>query len=219
MTSFSPLELSCRPLPKFDVEDWDSIEKAFSLSSSCSFTQAWRKQPEADFKPTHVHIGWRENALWLYAEMNDVDIFNTATQLNQDTYLLGDTLEFFLRPVSQQAYYELHVTSNNQQLQLRWPYAYAVYERRGLSPYYISGMLQSYTDVQKDRHRWRVLAAVPAEIAESKTIKDGDVWSFSFCRYDYTHGRRMAVLSSSTPYPMEDFHRQAEWGKLTFVTK
>lgn len=220
MTSFSPLELSCCALPKFNVEDWDSIAEAFESASSCSFAQAWRKQLEADFQPTHAHIGWRENALWLYAELDDVDIFNTATQLNQDTYLLGDVLELFLRPVSQQAYYELHVTPNNQQLQLRWPNAHAVYERRGLSRYYISGMLQSYTNVQNDRHRWRLLAAVPAEIAESKTIEKGDVWSFSFCRYDYTHGRRRAVLSSSTSYdPTPNFHNQQNWGKLTFVTK
>ncbi|MEO6909194.1 MAG: hypothetical protein ABI210_15015 [Abditibacteriaceae bacterium] len=152
--------------------------------------------------------------------MNDVDIYNSATQLNQETFLLGDVFEIFLRPTSQQAYYELHVTPNNQQLQLRWPNAHTVLERKKLSTYFVSGMLQSYTHVQNDRHRWHVLAAVPAAIAESKTIKIEDTWSFSFCRYDYTHRIENPVLSSCSPYDAPpNFHCQQKWGKLTFVTK
>jgi hypothetical protein len=78
-------------------------------------------------------------------------------------------------------------------------------------------LLVSQTEVQHQNHFWRVLAKIPACVARSKSIQAGDVWTFSFSRYDCTRGKNEPVLSSCSPHSQPRFHRQQEWGKLFFV--
>lgn len=212
------LELTCYPLLDFDCSDWQGIEQAFAKSDCCQLQQPWLDECEPPFKPTQVRVGWRENALWVLAEMTDVDIFNPATQFNQEAYTMGDVFEIFLRPSQQEKYYELHVTPDNVQLQLVFPNpdGEGLKQSKGLSSHFTSGVLQTNISVQSDMNRWRVLAKVPAAISESNTIESGDVWLFSFSRYDYTHGNVKPVISSSSPHEIPNFHRQQEWGFLKF---
>lgn len=221
MPKFEPLKLSCRPLPEFDTTDWNSIEAAFADASSCELKQAWRKNPEPDFAPARVAVGWRDDALWVYAELTDVDIFNDATHLNDATYAKGDIFEIFLRPENQNDYWEFHITPESQNLQLHWPDDKAVWvcedSQESLAPYFFNEQLiQSQTQIQRDKNSWRVLARVPANIVDSAKIKSGAVWSFSFSRYDCTRGRELPDWSSSSPHPEPKFHRQQEWGKMYF---
>ena len=218
MQNPNSLELTCHPLDVFDCSDWQSIEQAFAKSNCCELRQAWRDEPEPEFKPTKVRVGWRENALWVFAEMQDLDIFNPATRFNEEAYRLGDVFELFIRPAAQETYYELHVSPNNVQLQLVFPNSAGegIRQSQSISSHFTSGMLETYTHIDSDSKRWRVLARVPAAISETREIQDNDVWLFSFCRYDYTKGNIDPVISSTSAHKIADFHRQQEWSCLKF---
>ena len=220
MTKFPAPQLTSHRLPAFDRNDWHAIESVFANAESCEFQQGWLEEPEGAFQPTIARTGWTDEGLWIYAELTDLDIFNDADSLNCETYW-GDFFEVLVRPQTQDAYYEFHVTCNGQYLQLRYPDAAAFARFDGthesLSSFFIGEeLIQSHIDLQPENNLWRVLAFVPVGVAESGKIEEGDVWSFSFSRYDYTRGIAEEVLSSSSPHAAPSFHRQQEWGTLTF---
>lgn len=72
-------------------------------------------------------------------------------------------------------------------------------------------VVKSWSAVDQNLHRWRLLVATPAQ---SVVEKGGSCskWLISFSRYDYTHGENGPILSSSSPHVKLGFHRQQEWG-------
>lgn len=72
--------------------------------------------------------------------------------------------------------------------------------------------------MEPDQQKWFVFAVIPAlAICGKPELRAGVRWHFSFSRYDYTRGRGEPVISSTSPHPVGDFHRQQEWGELTLV--
>lgn len=216
--------LRCPLLPPVDLGD---PARTFAAAPFCRLRQAWRARPEASFQPGRVYLGWRENTLWVYAVLQDVDIHNAATGPNQRAWETGDVFEMFVRPAAQNAYWELHVTPENQQTRLRWPGPDAVREtgRTGLAPYLIEeNVLRSWTWVARETQRWTVLAAINgAHIVDVGRIEAGDEWRFSFSRYDTTRGQTEPALSSTSLHRDRSspdrplFHRQRDWRRLRFT--
>ena len=169
-------------------------------------------------------MGWQPDAMLVLAELHDDDIFNPIEKFNDPAYQHGDVFEMFLRPENQDVYYEFHVSPGNQHFQLRIPSAAAFHglsrSRAGsIDPWYIKEtVFQSRAQMLHAEHLWRVVARVPfAVVMETEPFQPGCRWKFSFSRYDYTHGRAKPVLSSTSPHTRLGFHRQEEWGTLTFV--
>ncbi|MEI6166913.1 MAG: carbohydrate-binding family 9-like protein [bacterium] len=170
-----------------------------------------------------VKMGWTRDALYVYAEIEDVDIFNPEKRFNEPSFLMGDVFEIFLRPCNQESYVEIHVTPENQKLQLRIPSAHEFAEPRtkpGIPPEWLIAqpVIASRVRVNSTAKRWEVAVEIPfSMICEVFLPRSGDRWRFSFSRYDYTRGREKPVLSSTSPHAMLNFHRQAEWGVLRFA--
>jgi hypothetical protein len=210
--------LECRPLPEFDVDDWDAVNAAFSGAARCEFAQSWRPSLQRDFQPGAVRAGWREQTLWVLAEMRDLDIYNEATQLNDITYALGDVFEMFLQCGRQKHYFELHITPENQRLQIRFDGEPHKLKEKDLPFIEQRDLFFSRTGVWPERQFWCVLAGVPAAVVEGEDcFSPGNSWRFSFGRYDYTRGHRQPVLSCTSALSIPDFHHRAEWGTLLFV--
>jgi hypothetical protein len=210
--------LECRPLPEFDVEDWSAVAAAFANAASCEFAQSWRGSLQREFQPGTVRVGWREQALWVLAEMRDLDIYNNATQLNDITYALGDVFEMFLQCGRQKHYFELHITPENQRLQIRFESEPRKLKDKDLPVIEQRDLFFSRTGVWPDEQRWQVLAGVPAAVVEGEDcFSPGNSWRFSFGRYDYTRGCKQPVLSSTSALTAPDFHCRAEWGTLLFA--
>ena len=210
-------QLSCSPLGEFAPGDWKSVEAAFAKSPEISLAQSWRKQQER-FRPAVVRTGWRDDTLWVYAEIEDFDIFNPETRFNEPFFMVGDAFEIFLRPVGQPAYFEFHIGPSNQLFQLRIPSAKAFAKQtKGESESWKirKPVVQSWSSVDQNLHHWRVLFAIPAQ---SVVEKGGSCskWLISFSRYDYTQGENGPILSSSSPHVKLGFHRQQEWGTIRF---
>ena len=217
-------QLTCNMMPYFNPEDWESIARAFQGAQPCLLQQAWLPTPEAAFRPCRVRTGCSNAALFVYAELEDEDIYNPITEFNAPSYCFGDVFEIFLRPAGQSAYYELHVTPQNQKFQLRIPSAEAFQRiresKKGIPDEWLISdwELDARVDVRASQSKWRVFARIPFDrIAEIRRPQAGDQWLFSFSRYDYTRGKEKPVLSSSSPHQAIDYHRQHEWRTLTFA--
>jgi hypothetical protein len=183
--------------------------------------QSWLAAREPAFAPGQVRAGWRPDALLLFAELTDRDIFSNATVLNQRMWELGDTFEMFLRPAGQTAYVEFHVTPKNQRLQLRIPNTESLRRAQAANQFdellLPGNVFHSATWVQPEHHKWFVYTAIPAIAACGQPrINAGSLWHFSFSRYDCTRGQKEPVISSTSPHAQPDFHRQQEWGVLNF---
>lgn len=217
--------ITCRKLPTFDQTSWDSIRAAFAQAETATLTQAWLPSLTEGFKPSTVRTGWTGSDFAVLAEMEDIDIGNRAKRLNERTYALGDVFEIFLKPETQNAYFEVHITPENQKLQLRFPRPGAVREKTEKSDashlatfFFEKPLIHSLTLVEANRELWSVFALLPLEfINQAGPVQAGTIWRFSFSRYDYTKGSPEPVISSSSPHAKPDFHRTEEYGVLTFA--
>ena len=217
----NPPVIECAELPAFDAENLAEISAAFQRSSPCVLGQAWREEAEADFVPAMVRTGWRGASLLVFAELTDVDIFNSATELNQLIWQLGDCLEIFLQPPGQAAYSEFHISPENQRLQFRFADAQALERVRStgvFKPCMVEGeAFRSRTWVRPELRQWFVYAEIPAtSVCDAPEPLANSSWNFSFSRYDYTRGRKEPVISSTSPHQMPNFHRRHEWGVINF---
>ena len=218
-----PPTMDCARLPPFDRTDLDDVRRAFAAATPVPLQQAWLAEPEAAFAPAVVRTGWRDDALLVFAELTDEDVFTAAADHNQRFWELGDTFEIFLRPTEQDAYVEFHVAPNNLCLQLRFPDAGWLGRApkadafvQALMP---AGAFASHAWIRVEAGEWCVLAEIPtASVCERARIRTlaGDEWRFSFSRYDGTRGREAPVISSTSPHAAPSFHRQQEWGTIRF---
>lgn len=216
-----PAQIDCFELPTFAPERLDGVVGAFQSAAPCALGQGWLKNLEPDFGPGTVRVGWRGDSLLVFAELEDRDIWTQAGRHNQRFWELGDVFEIFLRPVSMERYVELQVTPNNYRLQLGYADAATVDRLRQLGT--IDSVLipgqafESWTWVDAERQRWFVLAQIPVgTVCPGAKLLAGSEWRFSFSRYDYTRGRSEPVISSTSPHPVANFHRQQDWGTLRF---
>ena len=212
-------EILCKPLPVFDSTDLESVRLAFQPATSCPLQQAWLQEEETGFAPATVRMGWRGSALLIFAELMDMEIFNGATKLNQRVWELGDVFEIFLRADKKENYVELHVTPNNQHLQMHYPDGTSVERARkngGLEKFLIwDKAFHSKTWIEGGK--WHIFAEIPASlVCNSNESIENARWRFSFGRYDYVCGVKAPVISSTSRHAKPDFHRQHEWGVMTF---
>lgn len=201
------------------MECWDEIAAAFAGAAQCELRQSWRADEEDRFRPATVSTAWTPNALWVLAQMHGDDIFNAATGLNQLTCDLGDVFEMFLRDERRSEYYELHVTPENQRLQLRIERDDSIrLDESQIFYLHDDDVFESRTHFWPDGEGWSVLACVPSIlITGGPALTAGDSWRFSFSRYDFTRGVSQPIISSSSQHAIPNFHHRHEWGRLHFV--
>ena len=216
--------VQCVALPEFDDADLESVRGAFQAATACPLGQAWQSEPSSGFAPAEVRVGWRGASLLVFAEMTDGDIHTSATVLNQRMWELGDAFEIFLRAKGRDAYVEFQVAPNNQRLQLRYANRTALDHARAtgdLAGALIEGdVFRSRTWIRMQHSRWNVFVEIPAtSVCDSRDLLAGSRWHFSFSRYDHTRGLGEPVISSTSPHSEADFHRQQEWGVLTFSSQ
>lgn len=214
-------QIVCSEVPEYTPTDLSDVLQAFGGIASCSLGQSWLAEPEREFEPAKVRMGWRHESLVLLAELKDADIFTLARHATEPLWELGDTLEIFLRPRGQGAYAEFHVAPNNLRMQLRFADTVALERARKRGSFddvLVHGdHFTSRTWVHADRGYWYALLEIPLRtVCEEPQSLPGAEWLFSFCRYDYTRGRARPVISSTSVHARPDFHRQEEWGVMRF---
>ncbi len=192
--------LECHRLDPFDADCLEQIREAFTGATPLTMRQAWRTEPEPGFLPATIRTGWRDDSLLIFAELPDADIFNAATALNQETWLLGDVLEVFLQAEGQAGYVEFQVTPGNILFQKS-------FLENGPAQLIPGRAFDSQTWIDRGAQCWWVYMEIPALPANRR-------WRFSFSRYDYTRDRPHPIISSTSAHAEPDFHRVHEWGTL-----
>lgn len=217
------MERVCRKIAVSNEDSWEEIRRAFQGTMECWMGQAWLPAPDPRFRPAVVRAAWREEDFLIYAELEDEDAFNPLHEFNGMLFMHGDVLEIFLRPEDQKAYFEFHISPENQKFQLRIPSAEEFRRPRSVpclpGEWFIAEpVLFSRVLLEPAKRRWTVFAAIPlSRITGDHAPVRGMRWKFSFSRYDYTRGNPDPVHSSTSPHQRLNFHLQDDWGTLTFT--
>lgn len=216
-SSFPPPRIRCGKLNnvagKAVLADFRS---SFAHCEGVELRQGWRAVPEAGFRPGRVGVGHDGGSLCLLAELGDDEVFNPVEGFNEPFFRYGDVFEIFLRPEGSESYSEFHVGPAGQLFQLRIPSKEAFRSPRpqaGVPEEWFLSKPEFEARVWLRPSGWTVFCRLPGEFAG---IDTGDGCRFSFSRYDYTRGHGSPVLSSSSPHPVVDFHRQEDWGRLEY---
>ena len=179
--------------------------------------QGWRPAgPEPGFNPGWARIGWHGSFLRYDAVLAGRDFRNRARRLNERTWELGDICEIFLQVSGQPLYIELHITPENQRLQLLWPADGLERFRSGAAP--LSNFTIDHGDwVQSAVHvapdYWVAQALIPANVLGLPLFHPQLALDTTVCRYDHS-GRPDPVYSATAPLTEPAYHRRQEWQRL-----
>ena len=132
----------------------------------------------SDLEGGTVRFGWNGRGLLLHATLPDRDIFNPVTEFNEPAYLKGDVFEIFLRPLSQEAYYELHISPSNQLFQVRFPKNLAEAQPgETIDPTFVKVDLESTIRIDRQNECWEIFAEIPlAAICEDGPVLPESRW-------------------------------------------
>ena len=200
--------LTTAPAPEFPGADWMPLR------------QAWRTGgPEGAFQPGWARVSWQESALCYEVLFAGAHPRNRARQLNEPTWELGDVCEVFLQGPDDQTYVELHVTPENQRLQLRWPPGGLARVRSGELPiqqFQVDTPDCIQSEVRVGPAAWAVQAVLPARQLGLRPFTTGMRLRTAVCRYD-CGDKPEPVLSSTAGLREPSYHRWQEWHKLVLV--
>lgn len=180
--------------------------------------QAWRPTgPERNFQPGWARITWERDRLCYEALFVGASPRNRARTLNERTWELGDICEVFVEVAGGPGYVELHVTPENQRLQLLWPSA--AFERFSAGKTPLTAATISDPDwvqsaVQMTETSWAISAILPARVLGAAELSPGLSLRTAVCRYDCgVHGEPVR-LSSTAALTFPSYHRREEWHLL-----
>lgn len=196
-------------VPSLPSAGFPDVPSMFHGALNLSLEQRWLLRREAHFTPGEVSVGWGRapqgtgDALWVWARLTDEEPENAARRPNEHTWRLGDVFEIFAGARQDSVYFELHITPENQTLQLRIE-DFAAMQRNFEGALMADGPLWHRTRLVPGG--WEALAAVPLALISSESRG-----FLSFGRYDYQPERELPVISSTSPHAMPNFHRRFEW--------
>ena len=178
--------------------------------------QPWNTgAPDPGFQPGWARIRWQETGLQYEAVFQGAGARNSARQLNERTWELGDVGEIFVQAGDGPAYMEVHVTPENSRLQLLWS-AGGIARVRSKAATLGEFMIRQPDWVQSQAHVgsdfWAIRVTIPVARLGLSRLHAGQLLRTAVCRYDYRTGQ--PVLSSTAPLPIPFFHHREGWHPL-----
>ena len=198
--------------------DWDALAAAFAGQPGLPLRQAWRAEPEPGLRAGIAKAAYTAEALLVYAEMKDDDVFNPVAGFNEPAFLKGDVVEIFVLTEGAERYAEIHSTPEGSVMQLRFAPGWRAEQPPGApvdfqSRFIVSPVTQVRT--RKTAAGWSALLEIPFALLEARP-RPGAPWRMAVCRYDYTRGQERPVLSSTAALPRIDFHLPDFWNPVVF---
>ena len=198
-----------KTLAPFDFSELAAMQAVFAECPTLPLIQGW--QSESTGLPATAQLGWHEGRVWALGTLTDADVFNEATEDNQNTWEMGDVFEVFVRRSDSDAYTEAHVTPNGIRLHLKFPDRTTIALARGGQ---LDGDTLKCDPNEIIAHAWRTeegwvgLLGVPVEAAPGEKIR------VSVCRYD-AHRDVEPDVASTSNHAVCDFHRPDDWPEYT----
>lgn len=195
-------------LPKWPPASWGQVDPLV-------LQQAWRPSPESGLLSSRVWLGATKDRFVVLAELEDYDIVTKALRHNDPLWKLGDVFEIFARHIERPDYFEFHTAPNGVTLDLHYPRLYAS-RAGGVAQYMMpKPCFTAEVRCEPKLNRWRAVIEIPVtSLVPPGLLSKPSAWQFSFCRYDCGPGRP-AVVASTSPHAVADFHRAEDWIHFT----
>lgn len=168
-----------------------------------------------EFNPGWARMTWEPTALVVDFCFAATAACNSARRLNERTHLLGDVGEIFLQCAGSDRYVEIHVTPENQRLQLEWNrerFEAVRNKRAALEDFAVAdpNWVQTCTAVASTG--WSASVRIPATVLlERETMfQVGERFLAAICRYD-SGGGDTPMLSSTVNFNGHPFHTRSAW--------
>ena len=194
------------------------VDRALKAARTVELGRAWSDAGDG-FAATRVRTAWTPDGLWVRAEMDDEDPFTRADADSRRLWELGDVFEMFFQAEGAAYYAEMHVAPGNHRLHIRIPVPDfpALKQGKNDPADFIVDPPEFESATSLSPGGWTVNARIPGRaVSDRETLRAGDRWLASFCRYDAWSDARPPVLSSSSPHAEPNFHRRQEWRTLCF---
>lgn len=184
----------------------------FPMSLTLPLLQSWLPEPEVGFLSATATISWDDGMLHLRAVLIDKNVGTTASAHGQKLWEHGDVVELFIQKEGEQGYREYQVAPNGFTLSLHYPDISCVARVRSGERRMEEFLTEEIPIVQitMTGEGWQVLLSVPLPASA------GEKFRVSCCRYDVMEGGK-AVISSTSPHPVRDFHRPQDWREFVPV--
>jgi len=216
-----PIPREARILPQIESSPLQAPDPAaaralFDNALQLPLRQSWANPTEPGFQPGTVLFAAHDGKLVGFAQLDDREIGNTASSFNQRTWETGDIFEIFISLAGEPAYFEFHITPENQLTQLRWPEPGTLQREaeagtlRHERYFHEEKIMTSRTWVEPDSGRWSLVFSLPLEKLKSSPDTPIHTISLSFCRYDRGADGK-GVYSSATDFPFAGFHEIEYW--------
>ena len=174
--------------------------------------QLWLPTPEPGFLPGMARFSWADELLRMEARFQGTAPTSRATAHGQRLWELGDVAELFVQKLGEESYREYQVSPNGFTIGLHYPDLTGVAEVRSGTKNledFLTGEIPS-VDSTTTADGWSVSLEVP--LAASL----GERFRVSCCRYAYPK-ESSAIISSTSPHPVRDFHRPQDWREFVPV--
>ncbi len=176
-------------------------------------------RPDPHFQPGWTRVRWTPSALVFDLVFAGAQQRNRARKLNEPTWDLGDVGEIFLQVEGRSDYLEVHVTPENQRLQLRFPADGIAAVRAGrarLADFMVTDPAWVASTVTTSAMDLRVRVTLPAATLGlgDAPLHPGLRFRVAVCRYDYGPRPADPILSSSASLSAPAFHQPSEWSLL-----
>lgn len=170
------------------------------------------------FRPGWFRVRWHPTALVVDSVFVSPRPRNAARGLNQPTWELGEVAESFIEEAGASDYLEVHVTPENQRLQLKFPHGGIERLRAGeaaLQSFMISEATwaRSQTWIREDH--WASRLILPSSCFRPGFLTEGGVFRGNFSRYDCADAGD-PILSATAPLKEPSYHRRQEWQTFRF---
>ncbi|MBL9194119.1 MAG: hypothetical protein JNJ82_17335 [Opitutaceae bacterium] len=180
--------------------------------------QSWRSEgPETGFQSGWARVSWEATQFCWEAVFLTGRAANRARRLNERTWELGDVCEVFVQEMGADHYFELHITPENQRLQLRFDAHGIERLRSGVDP--LESFLLPQADwVQSSTHLgpgyWSTRVLLPAARFGPLPLTPARTFLGTVCRYDCEHPGE-PVLSATAALSEPFYHRRQEWSTIS----
>ena len=184
--------------------------------------QSWRGGTNgADFRPGWFRLGWSPDALVVDSVFMSPHARNAARHLNERTWELGEVTETFIEEQGARHYLEVHVTPENQRLQLRFPRGGIEQLRAGtasLDTFLIRESAWAWSAAWIRGDHWMARLILPASCFGQGFLAAGRTFRGNFCRYDCADEGE-PILSATAPLTEPSYHRRHEWQRFRFSAR
>lgn len=182
---------------------------------SIPLKQSWSLR-SVSFQPATASVSWTPRALHYDIVCHAPAPRNLAGRLNAATWELGDVVEIFLRRRGEPEYLEIHVTPENQRLQLAWLPGEIARLRSGssaMAEFLIDDPRWVNSESLLAGGRWTIHVALPARCLQLSAFSCSQEFDTAVCRYD-CEGDNGSQCSSTADLPELDFHHPEHWHRL-----